>query len=37
VEKTAFVLFAKYNQNYNVEEDVVGGAYGTNWGEEERV
>jgi hypothetical protein len=31
------VLFAKYNLNYKVEEDEVGGTCGTNGGEEERV
>jgi hypothetical protein len=28
---------AKYNQNYQFEEDEVGGACGTNGGEEERI
>jgi hypothetical protein len=31
------LLFAKYNYNYKVEEDEVGGTCGTNGGEEERV
>jgi hypothetical protein len=30
-------LFAKYNYNYQVEEDEVGGTCGTNGGKEERV
>jgi hypothetical protein len=40
VEKTkSFITvhFAKYNWNYQVEEDEVGGTCGTNEGEEERV
>jgi hypothetical protein len=32
-----FVHFTKYNENYKAEEDEVGGACGTNEGEEERV
>jgi hypothetical protein len=43
VEKAAqrgasyFVLFAKYNWNYKVEEDEVGGTCGMNGREEGRV
>jgi hypothetical protein len=42
-EKTAlggvasFVLVAKYNQNYEVEDDEVGGACNANGGEEDSV
>jgi hypothetical protein len=31
------VLFTKYNYNYKVEEDEVGGTCDTNGGEEDRV
>jgi hypothetical protein len=27
-----FVPLAKYNQNNHVEDDEIGGAYGTKWG-----
>jgi hypothetical protein len=43
VEKTAkrgalwFVLFAKYDQNNQVEENEIGGACSTNGGEEEHI
>jgi hypothetical protein len=32
-----FVLVTKYNKNYHVEEDEVGGTYGMNGAEEEHV
>jgi hypothetical protein len=32
-----FVLFTKYDYNYQVEEEEVGMAHGTNGGEEEFV
>jgi hypothetical protein len=32
-----FVLFAKYNKNYQVDEDEMGGACSANGGEEGRV
>jgi hypothetical protein len=32
-----FVLFAKYNQNNQVEEDEIGGLCSTNGGEEESL
>jgi hypothetical protein len=34
---TEFVLFAKYNWNDQVKEDMIGGACSTNGGEEERL
>jgi hypothetical protein len=35
--KFPFLLFAKYNWNYQIEEDEVGEACGANGGEEEHV
>jgi hypothetical protein len=32
-----FSIFAKYNWNYKIETDDVGGTCGTNGGEKERV